>query len=315
MRLSTASPRLGSFRPVHVPVAAAIAATMLVAAPAAAQDVIPPPPPPPGQPAEPPPAPLGGAGSAADARYNDANVDRVILGSTAETHPKGTFFISDYELLLLQIGYAVTDYLQLQLTGIPPIIKQQPYWIEAGAKLNLYRSDVFRAAITGGLDLLTYGGSGTDNGPFYGGRLGAIGQFCLIPTCRSSVSLDVGTLLTSGANQALPIYGAIGGIFNVSKVISILAEPAMAGVLGTGAGNVGSGAFFELDYGIRISGPNFGGDIAFLLPLATTGGNFDNPFILGYPFVALTYRTDGDEKPPPVRSAMAPMAPMAPMPH
>ena len=74
----------------------------------------------------------------------------MILGSTAETHPKGTFFFSDYELLLLQAGYAITDEFQLQLTGIPPIVKDQPYYCDIGAKLNIVRNESFRAAINGG---------------------------------------------------------------------------------------------------------------------------------------------------------------------
>jgi hypothetical protein len=242
---------------------------------------------------------VGPAGSSPnDLRYRDANADRVVLGSTAETHPKGTFFISDYEILLVQLGYAVTDELQLEIAGVPPIVKNQPYYVDLGAKLNLYRGDSFRAALTGGFDIVTTGGTGP-SGPYYGGRLGAIGQICFNGdgTCRSSLSLNVGTILTSGANEVLPIYGSAGFIFNVSKLVSILAEPATLGALGTGSSNVGAGAFFVLDYGVRIAGPNFGVDLTFIEPVATTSGSFDNPFILGYPFVAFTYRTDGDVKP------------------
>jgi hypothetical protein len=266
----------------------------LAAGTASAQDVEPPAPP-----VAPSPGETGSlAGTANDMRYRDANADRVILGSTAETHPKGTFYVSDYEILLLQFGYAFTDQLQLQLTGTPPIVQNQPYWFEAGAKFNLYRGDAFRAAITGGLDVLTTGGSGS-GGPYYGGRLGAIGQICFNAdgTCRSSVSLNVGTIITSGASQVLPVYGSAGFIVNVSKIFSILAEPAMLGAVGTGATNVNAGAFFVLDYGVRLSGGNFGADLTFIKPVADTVGQFNDPFILGYPFVAFTYRTDGDSKP------------------
>jgi hypothetical protein len=38
-------------------------------------------------------------------------------------------------------------------------------------------------------------------------------------------------------------------------------------------------------------------DVTFLEPIAATQGSFSNPFILGYPFVAFTYRTDGDNRP------------------
>jgi hypothetical protein len=165
------------------PLAFLAALTMTaVAAPASAQDLPPQPnePPPP-----PPPAASNPAGEAGDLRFRDANADRVILGSTAETHPKGTFFISDYEILLLQVGYAITDHLQLSVTGIPPIIQNQPYYFDFGAKLNLVRGPSFRAALNGGFEIVTTGGSGS-GGPYYGGRLGAIGQICFNGdgTCR-----------------------------------------------------------------------------------------------------------------------------------
>jgi hypothetical protein len=227
-------------------------------------------------------------------RYHDAHADRVILGSTAETNPKGTFYVTDYEIILLQLGYAVTDQLQLQLTGLPPFVKNQPYWFDFGAKLNLYRGDVFRAALTGAFDVVTTGGTGINTGPYFGGRAGAVGQFCFDEHCRSSLSANAGTIITSGANEVLPVYGSLGAIVNLSNLVSLLAEPAMVGAIGTGAGDVNNGAVFAFDYGVRLAGRNFGVDLTFLEPVATTAGNIDNPFILGYPFVVATYRTDGD---------------------
>src|ERR1019366_2987154 len=116
-------PRPRRFFLAPLAILAGLTATV-VAAPTSAQD-LPPQPLPPGAPPPPaaapdPPAPSGEPG---DLRFRDANADRVILGSTAETHPKGTFFISDYEILLLQVGYAITDQLQVSVTGIPPLIQ------------------------------------------------------------------------------------------------------------------------------------------------------------------------------------------------
>jgi hypothetical protein len=84
-----------------------------------------------------------------------------------------------------------------------------------------------------------------------------------------------------------------------------MAEPAMVGALGTGSSNITSGAFFAFDYGVRLSGKNFGVDITFIEPVAATTGTFNNPFILGYPFVAFTYRTDGDARPGAASAAAA----------
>jgi hypothetical protein len=224
----------------------------------------------------------------ADVRYHDANVDRVVLGSTAETQPKGTFFVSDYEILLLQVGYAITDSLQVSVSGVPPIVQGQPFFVDLGLKLNVARGKLFRAALTGAFDTVT-SGSGSDSGPFFGGRLGAIGQLCFERNCRSSVSFNAGTLLTSGVNEALPVYGTAGFIVNVS----LLFEPAMMGAVGAGSGMVSSGAVFAADYGVRLAGKNFGVDFTFIEPVATTMGSVDNPFYLGFPFVTFTYRTDG----------------------
>jgi hypothetical protein len=59
------------------------------------------------------------------ARQVDAHSDRVILMPTAETQPEGTFFIRSYELVLLQLGYAITDDLQLSALVLPPLFQEQ----------------------------------------------------------------------------------------------------------------------------------------------------------------------------------------------
>jgi hypothetical protein len=279
---------------------------LLHALPAAAQVMVyPPPPPPPFQPPPPPqyvvePAgPRGEIGSG-DVRYTDANADRVILGSTAETHPQGTFFLTDYEIFLLQLGYSITDSFQLSLTGVVPVIKGQPYFFDLAGKFNLVRGRVFRAAVTGAVDMVTTGstsGSNVSSGPYWGGRLGAVGQFCFNETCRSSLSLSAGTVLTSGASEVLPVYGAAGLIVNVSPVVSLLVEPTLAGLVGTGSGSVGSGSLISVDYGVRLGGKNFAVDLTFIEPVGLTTGSINNPFVIGYPFVAFTYRTDGDRRP------------------
>jgi hypothetical protein len=227
----------------------------------------------------------------------DANSGHVVLGSTAETHPKGTFFFNDYELFLLTVGYAITDEFQIQLTGVPPLFKNQPYFFDIGAKLNVVRTESFRAAINGALDILTIGGTGSNGGPYYGGRLGGIAQVCFIPSCRSSLSFDVGGIITSGVNEVLPIYGSAGVTIAVSRIVSLLAEPSMLGAVGTGAQNIDGGAYFAFGYGVRFSGRNLGVDVTFIEPIAATSGSFDNPFVIGYPWIALTYRTDGDDRP------------------
>jgi len=229
----------------------------------------------------------GAPGTRADEpRFNDANADRAILFSTAETHPKGTFFFSDYELILLQFGYAFTDNLQLTLTGVPPLIKDQPYFFDLALKLNFLRTDVVRAAVIGsGMAMFT--GQDTDPSSLFGARLNGVAQFCFETSCKSSFSFNVGTFLNSESNVIVPITLAGGLVVHVSKVVKLLLEPAYALVFGSGVDNQPEG--FLLDYGLRLSGNHFGFDLAFIRPFAQ-----DNPFILGFPYLAFTYRTSGD---------------------
>jgi hypothetical protein len=314
----------------------AVSLTMLLAAPAFAQspatpDALPqlPPPPPAAPPLPAPPAPSepappaeapttpepstsaeetppGGAaspgGSFDDVRYRDANADRVILGSTAETHPAGTFFLTDYEIALLQIGYALTDTVQISAAGVPPIVKDQPYLVDFGLKVNVARTAAFRAALTGAFDVVTDGNSGDQ--PFFGGRFAAIGQFCFDDHCRSSLSANIGMVVGNDTGHTLPLYGSLGLIVNVSPLVSLLAEPVLAGAVPTGNNTSDGGGVFAFDYGVRLSGPKFGVDLTFVEPVAITSGTFDNPFILGYPFAAFTYRTDGTAHPPQAVSSL-----------
>jgi hypothetical protein len=224
-----------------------------------------------------------------EARFRDAHADRVILGATAETHPKGTFFVTDYEVALLQIGYAVTDDLQISLAGVPPIAKDQPLFFDIGAKLNLVRTESTRVAVYGAIDVLTNARSNSDNSPEFAGRVGGVAQVCFERACRSSLSFGGGAIFGHNA-EALPLYGAVGLIANVSPLVSLLAEPNIAGVA-PGEGNTG-GALLSIGYGVRLSGKNFGVDLTFIEPIAATSGSFENPFVLGYPFAAFTYRTD-----------------------
>ncbi len=237
-----------------------------------------------------------------DVRYRDANADRVVLGSTAETHPAGTFFFSDYDVLLLQIGYAISDSVQISVATVPPIIKDQPYLGDFGLKINLARTAWFRAAITGAFDVVTESGGGINGGPFFAGRIGLIGQACFDAHCRSSVSINAGLVAASGVDRDLPLYASLGFIANVSPLVSLLAEPAIGGLVSTSVASSDGGAVLVFDYGVRIAGPRFGVDLTLIEPVAVTPGSFDNPFVLGYPFVAFTYRSEGSAHPQSVSS-------------
>lgn len=223
------------------------------------------------------------AESLSDLRHADANTDRVIIYSTAETQPAGTFYFSDYEMILLQVGYAVTDKLQVSLTGFPPLVADQPYFFDVTAKFNLQRGDVFRSAVQVAFDTLVSPKS--DPSSLFGVRAGLIGQFCLVADCLTSFTLNAGTLLNNKSNAVVPVYLAGGLLVHVTDVFKLMLEPNYAVAIGNGKVDGPSG--FLLNYGMRLSGKQFGFDLAFIKPLGSDSGSF----VMGVPVVSFTYRT------------------------
>ena len=223
-----------------------------------------------------------------EARFHDANADHVVLFSTEETHPKGTFYFSDYELILLQAGYAVTDSVQLSFTGVPPLVKDQPYFFDFAAKGNFLRTDVVRLALIGAGTVIV--APDADPNSILGARVNGVSQFCFESLCRSSFSFNVGTFINSESNKIIPITLGGGFIFRASDLVKFLVEPAYALAVGEGVEDQPEG--FLLSYGLRLSGDHFGFDLAFIRPF----GADSLPFILGVPWVAFTYRTSGDKR-------------------
>lgn len=220
------------------------------------------------------------------ARYSDAGSDRVLLFSTAQTHPAGTFFFSDYEIIVLQFGYAFTDSFQLTLTGVPPLIKDQPYVFDLTGKYNLYRGEVFQAAVIAAATTVSFDGEQE-----LLGRLGGVAQFCLNASCRMSFSLNVGAGFAGATldEGVVPITTSGGLILGVTDLISVLVEPAYAfAVAGGKDGGVEGVEGFLLNYGVRLSGPAWALDLAFLRPVGSE--DLSGALILGIPFLSFTYR-------------------------
>lgn len=216
-------------------------------------------------------------------RTRDAHADRVILFPTAETQPKGSFFVSSYELVLIQVGYAVTDDFQLSALVLPPLLEEQPYFISPTLKLNLVRSEQGNVALLGGVDFIT-DEDGDESAVL--ARLGAAGQLCIDPACDSSLTANVHgwTALTEGDGSI--IFLSAGATIFVSELVSLLIEPTYPLIVQDG--ETQDIDFFVLAYGVRLSGSQFGLD----LTLARPFGIDDSPFVLGLPFVVASYRSD-----------------------
>ncbi len=220
-------------------------------------------------------------------RTDDANADHVVIGSTAFTAPKGSVYFSSYELILLQGGVAVTDNFQLTLTTLPPLITDQPYFVDLSAKFAFLQTPRFHMAAIG--SLLAFGGADLDS-VFAVGRLGIVGTACLTENCYVNISASSLFWLSGDLDRVVPVTLNLGVTARVAGIFSLLAEANLI----TAVGDLGSSSIDLFDagaligYGVRFSSGNFGFDLTFLRPV----GFGDDTFILGVPWLAFTYRSD-----------------------
>jgi hypothetical protein len=231
----------------------------------------PPYPPPPGgqvpgiSAAQAPPAPVPPAAG-------DPQADRVVLLPTATTHPAGTFFVSNYELVIFQAGYAFTDSTQLSLTLIPAPSESLSI-VDASVKTSLYRGGLVRAAAIGSVS----GAAGKDVGLQLLGRAGGVVQVCTARRCDSSLSLSSNVML---AGALLIMVNGAGGIWRMSEHVSVLAELATMVPVGTQGGQFNGAA---LGGGVRLHYTHWGFDFAAMHALDSTAD------VTTIPFLAMTW--------------------------
>lgn len=221
-------------------------------------------------------------------RTDDANADHTVLGSTAFTAPRGSVYFSSYELILLQAGAAVTDNFQLTLTTLPPIIEDQPYFVDIAAKYAFLQTPRFHMAAIGSL----LGLSGGDGGSLFAlGRLGLVGTACLTENCYVNASLSALFWIGEDTSRVVPVTLNLGITARVAGIFSLLAEANFVAAVGDLAGSsvdvFESGAL--IGYGVRFSSGNFGFDLTFVKPVID---DVDDVTILGIPWIAFTYRSN-----------------------
>ena len=211
---------------------------------------------------------------ARDPRWNDAHVDRVVLVPTAETHPAGTWYLSSYDILLLQAGYALTDRTQLTLTLTPPLDSALLMPVDMTVKTVLARTERVRVAATGSVSGLL----GYEAGAVFLGRVGGVAQLCLDDDCRSSINMaGNATLLGS----TVLFLDGVGAILRTNDTVAFLLE--LQSVLPLSRDNGDYHAFAGAG-GIRLSGKAWGVDLAFEAPLDRR----THPQVI--PVLAATYR-------------------------
>lgn len=193
------------------------------------------------------------APSEAAIRRADAHADRVILIPTAYTHPAGTAYVSSYDIVVLQAGYAITDRVQVSLLTTPPI-EGALVPIDLSVKTVLLRDPRVRVAA-----LASASGIGglEDFGFLFIGRAGGIVQFCLdTGPCRRSVTVtsNVGLL-----GPVLMLWNGAGLIWPLGAWVSLLVEVDTVIPVGVEGGPWNG---MLLSAGLRFPGKRWGVDLA-----------------------------------------------------
>ena len=209
-------------------------------------------------------------------RYRDAHHDRLLLAPTAETNPKGSFYATSYEIVLLQLGYSLTDYTQISITATPPLGDAGVIPGDSSIKTVLLREPrVSVAAIVSASGIL-----GVEEFSGFLGRAGGVASFCVdAGECRLSFSMSTNIAL---AGPASLLFNGAGVSFRAGRFVSVIAELdtsiPLGEVVGEANGLLGGA-------GVRLSGPAWGVDLA----LMKAGKARAEPSGL-IPFVAVTYR-------------------------
>jgi hypothetical protein len=187
----------------------------------------------------------------------EPHADRVVLAPTAYTHPRGTFFVSSYDVVVLQAGYALTDRTQVSATITPPL--GQPgevrlALLDLTLKSAFVRQGLVRVAALGSVSGLAT----NDPDLLLAGRVGAVVQLCFTPECHSSVSLSSNVLLLG---PVLLMGNGAGAIIRAGRWVSFLAEVDTLIPLGreesTANGILAGG-------GLRLHGRRFALDLSLL---------------------------------------------------
>jgi hypothetical protein len=220
----------------------------------------------------PAPAPRGSGAP----RWRDAHHDRLLIAPTAETNPSGSFYATSYEIVLLQVGYAVSDRTQVSLTATPPLGEEAVIPGDISIKTVVLREPhVSVAAIASASGIL-----GFEEFSGFLGRAGGAVTLCAEPR-ECAFGISIGTTLAL-AGPASVWFNGVGVNWRVGRIVSLIAEVdtlvPLAEPVGEANGVLGGA-------GVRLSGRAWGVDLALMKAGKARAEASDL-----IPFVAATYR-------------------------
>ncbi len=227
----------------------------------------------------------------------EANIDRAVLLPTAETQPQGSFTASDYEFFMFGLTYGVTD--DLQVGALVPL----PIFGEATPVANVATlSAKVRVLGEGRFHLAAQGTAGAyssdslfreDQTPIY--SLGGIGSLCLDARCESLLSANAAWMATGTGPPTLEGSQLLLGASWVQALhpnIKLLVEAI--GFLNNERTGAELSRGMLVNYGFRTNLRQVAFDVGFLKPIDLDDPMNEEgprqPFPLGAPFVAFTYR-------------------------
>ena len=182
--------------------------------------------------------------------------------------------MSNYEVLVFQVGYAITDSTQISLTTLP-LPSESLMVLDLSLKTAVVRTDLVRAAALGSVS----GIIGEEVGALFLGRIGGVVQLCVGRRCDSSLSLSSNVVL---AGPLMLMVNGVGGIMRASQHVSLIGELSTMVPLGMVGGEFNGGL---AGGGVRLHYDHWAFDFSLLHALESDA---DAAVV---PFVTVTYRS------------------------
>jgi hypothetical protein len=219
---------------------------------------------------------------------DDPNVDRGFLLPTAMTQPAGSVTYNNYELLLHGLTFGITDNVQASVTVLSPVVDSMPFVGFGAVKARLPLGARVHLAFQGSVGVAHSFEDAAQDPTIYTVGGGAFVSACLREDCSSiaSASAIVQKGFSTGVSSPYAIIYGGSIVHRVSPRIKLLLEVTSAAAAdGEDAENIPG---FLASYGVRFHTGSIAADVGFVRPF----GDDTSDFLMGLPFVNVSYRWD-----------------------